>query len=483
MTGAASPTSTQPLLDSGHPQQACTSTAAAVVLDSSARATDRDSFGPWEYAAMRDAADVGEREDTEGMERLADEMGMLLTPETEKSGCDWTAAGEDLVGECCCLSGNTEATAVRLVPGFDEEDGAKVGRMVAQLHFDVLRRAKVIPDSANPSSFANTLQLSTDLSALLSQRRLTLLPHHDQLSVRLAFEYTYQLSRLRSLQIPSSSLARQSKRPRIPPRPDFEHHYAALERQGAIVRPYLDWTCGGRGVFERRDARGQVWKYRLNSVDEAFEVGETEAEEGDGGKEEAKDAPPVPWYRLPCSMNLLLYAMADRMQQTAPAPEAVQEETEALATGTRLLLSFWHLTSHTPPSSLALLLSRTKTWLTTQVDSSALPRFVERVDATVRAEEFLTPTPGWCVEEGCGWEKVERVRERAVRKTETEDADEVLGKLDRIAAVAAADSNSADKLDSTTSSTPASHTPSTAPTAEQRERQEFVRAWMAQLGS
>jgi hypothetical protein len=69
-----------------------------------------------------------------------------------------------------------------------------------------------------------------------------------------------------------------------------------------------------------------VRKYRLNSVDEAFEL--SEGEDGEQGAEAAKDAPPIPWFRLPCSMNLVLYAMADRLQQNAPAPEAVQEETE-----------------------------------------------------------------------------------------------------------------------------------------------------------
>ncbi|BGP02539.1 Serine/arginine repetitive matrix protein 1 [Rhodotorula toruloides ATCC 204091] len=469
MTGPASPandsTSTKPLLL----QQAGTSTCAAVVLDSFARAAEGESFGPWEYSALREAATKRAGEDDDGLERLAEEMGMLLTPETEKSGCDWTTPEEEAGGECCCLSAETEAKTVRLVPGF-EEDG-NVGRTVADLHFDVLRRAKVIPETATPSSFANTLQFSSHLSTLLTQRRLTLLPHHDQLSTRLAFEYTYQLSRLRSLQTPSSS-SRSSKRPRIPARPDFEHHYAALERQGAIVRPFFGWTCG-RGVFERCDERGERRKYRLNSVDEAFEFGAEEE-----GKVEAKDAPPIPWYRLPCSMNLLLYAMADRMQQNAPAPEAVQEETEALSTGTRLLLSFWHLTSSTPTSSLSSLLTRTKSWLTTHLDSSSFPRFIERVDATMRAEEFLTPVPGWCIQEGVGWEKLEMARRRAVGEGGAP------AQMDRIAAL----QKELDDPDLNTS-TPGSQTPSTstsaltAPTAEQKERQEFVRAWMAQLAS
>ncbi|BGP34375.1 hypothetical protein JCM10296v2_006194 [Rhodotorula toruloides] len=469
MTGPASPA--QPLLL----QQARTSTCAAVVLDSFARAADRDSFGPWEYSAIRDAATKcegeGEGGDDDGLERLADEMGMLLTPETEKSGCHWTTPEEEAGAECCCLSGETEAETVRLAPGY-EADG-NVGRTVADLHFDVLRRAKVIPETATPSSFANTLQLSSTLSTLLSQHRLTLLPHHDQLSTRLAFEYTYQLSRLRSLQTPSSS-ARRSKRPRIPARPDFDHHYAALERQGAIVRPFFEWTCG-RGVFERRDGRGETRKYRLNSVDVAFEGGAPGEERG---KEEAKDAPPIPWYRLPCSMNLLLYAMADRMQQNAPAPEAVQEETEALSTGTRLLLSFWHLTPLTPLPRISSLLTRTKTWLTTHLDSSSFPRFIERVDATMRAEEFLTPSPGWCIQEGVGWEKIERARRRAVG-----EGGGVAGKMDRIAAI-----QQDDPATESNTSTPGSQTPSTslsaaAPTAEQKERQDFVRAWMAQLAS
>lgn len=133
MTGPASPahdsTSTQPLLQ----QQASTSTCAAVVLDSFARAADSDSFGPWEYSAIRDATTKREGEDSDGLERLAEEMGMLLTPETEKSGCDWTTAREDSGEECCCcLSGETEAKTVRLVPGY-EEDG-NVGRTVADLH-------------------------------------------------------------------------------------------------------------------------------------------------------------------------------------------------------------------------------------------------------------------------------------------------------------------------------------------------------------
>lgn len=360
----------------------------------------------------------------------------------------------------------------------------------------------MIPETATPSSFANTLQrafprplrssiltltlshtVSSTLSTLLSQHRLTLLPHHDQLSTRLAFEYTYQLSRLRSL-----SPSRSSKRPRIPARPDFDHHYAALERQGAIVRPFFGWTCGRR-VFERRDERGETRKYRVNSVDEAFEVSAQDDEE------EAKDAPPIPWYRLPCSMNLLLYAMADRIQQNAPAPEAVQEETEvrplpllvllladsvdggqALASGTRLLLSFWHLTPSTPTPSLSSLLTRTKTWLTTHLDSSSFPRFIESVDATMRAEEFLTPSPGWCVEEGVGWEKIERARRRAVGEGG------VAGKLDKLAVL----QQQEDDPDSTTA-TPGSQTPSYStlapPTAEQKERQDFVRAWMAQLAS
>jgi hypothetical protein len=140
MASAASPTrdstSTQPLIV----PEAGTSTAAAVVLDSFARAaSNTDSLGPWEYAALhagaaRKGAEAGA---VDGVDGLADAVGMLLTPETEKSACDWTPAQDDSRRDscCCCLSGTTEARPVRLVPGFDDEDGK-----VAQLHVSGERR-------------------------------------------------------------------------------------------------------------------------------------------------------------------------------------------------------------------------------------------------------------------------------------------------------------------------------------------------------
>lgn len=177
MASAASPTrdstSTQPLIvpDPG------TSTAAAVVLDSFARAaSNTDSLGPWEYAALHAGAALkgAEAGAVDGVDGLADAVGMLLTPETEKSACDWTPAQEDSRRHsccCCCLSGEAEARPVRLVPGFDDEDGK-----VAQLH---VSRGNVFPGWIAADEASRSL---TSSAARKSSPTLQTLPRSPTLS-------------------------------------------------------------------------------------------------------------------------------------------------------------------------------------------------------------------------------------------------------------------------------------------------------------
>ncbi|GAA5948880.1 hypothetical protein JCM10213_005748 [Rhodosporidiobolus nylandii] len=226
-------------------------------------------------------------------------------------------ASDDYLQEyhLCAVAGSTggRVEAAHVVPA---RDGIT--------DFNFLISAGVVPPFAHYRDPANTLSLASRIHDAFDGRDLHFLPHLELIIHRLSLEYLHFST---VLLLPDPDLTR----------PPFSAFYESAECTPTLARLIASHTYESPTI-------PYVTPPPIAKATNCI-VPRTTA---DLFNTELADCTPIPLLKLPISTNLLIYAMARRIRQPAPAPEEVKESSKILAEGAYLLLDFWYLPRDLP---------------------------------------------------------------------------------------------------------------------------------------
>lgn len=199
-------------------------------------------------------------------------------------------------------------------------------------------------------------------------------PNQDQVVARLLCEIKYQAERAAV----GSSSAHDEVTVKLPARPPFDKFYDAAEKKGACFRliasnrrvsPYIVWW----------DNEHSTTTYTLEGITQDDPLRLVLP----GAEKPSPDKPVLPSLIEPASMNMLIWAMHDRVERSSPYSEEIQHETLVSAVSLRyasfarvdfgslqtlhqfikLLLAFWFLNDETPAADIAKLVERAKVFV------------------------------------------------------------------------------------------------------------------------
>ncbi|GAA5829944.1 hypothetical protein JCM11251_007942 [Rhodosporidiobolus azoricus] len=214
--------------------------------------------------------------------------------------------------------------------------------MASREHFNLLRKAGVVPPFARHYLPSNRIELSVDYHRSLDHHDFDFLTDPQVVLVRLAAETIYFENQLRARKTMadaaqgSDNAVEPAKKARPSfSRPPFGTFYARLEDEPAIVR-----------MIKTRHAQNghHIYTPLPPSLETPYSAYSTfRTTNGDKHSEALRKLPPLPPYILPVSSNLLIFAMANRTCQFPPSTTEVIEESGILGGLINLLMTFWFL--------------------------------------------------------------------------------------------------------------------------------------------
>ncbi|BGP64468.1 hypothetical protein NBRC10512v2_005828 [Rhodotorula toruloides] len=216
---------------------------------------------------------------------------------------------------------------------------------------DLLRQAQVVPERAHVNMQANRLHLAYDIHRDIDDQLLDLFPHGGQVIARLVSETKYQEERLAA----SSSDTISEAPAKLPARPPFKLFYAAAEKDGACFRL----------IASNRKDMPVIVRYDQHRIPTVFALEGIAPDDPlrlvlFGAKNPPPSTPVLPALVAPVSMNLLIWAMSDRLRRSPPSHANLRHEASILAQFVDLLLEFWFINDKTPAADVAELVGRAR---------------------------------------------------------------------------------------------------------------------------
>lgn len=211
----------------------------------------------------------------------------------------------------------------------DDKTGAQI---------DLLRQAQVVPERAHVNMQANRLHraclsslrhslaltpslspatVAYDIHRDIDDQLLDLFPHGDQVIARLVSETKYQEERLAA----SSSGTKSEAPAKLPARPPFKLFYAAAEKDGACFRL----------IASNRKDMPVIVRYDQHRIPTVFALEGIAPDDPlrlvlFGAKNPPPSTPVLPALVAPVSMNLLIWAMSDRLRRSPPSHANLRHE-------------------------------------------------------------------------------------------------------------------------------------------------------------
>ncbi|BGP33958.1 hypothetical protein JCM10296v2_005767 [Rhodotorula toruloides] len=336
------PKKKQRIAASDAPSATSSTLARRAIRHITAAQTEKHHEDPWAYRAKQ--IDVITTRSSNNLDLVADDMWAGTAWQiTARRHVDARTGATKLVRRCVVTNEEeAETESAHLVRARREKLDA-VTVFQGQVDIDLLRQAHVVPVDSHINAQANRMQLIKPLHRDLDNGLVDLFPHQGQVVARLLGELKYRRSELP--RAPGN----------LPARPPFDLFYAAAEKQGACFR-LIASNRKQRPSLVRTNEDGSHTDCALEGAapDDPLRL------LWSNGQKPPPSASILPPLVEPVSMNLLIWAMYDRLRRPPTSQAGLRHEASILAQLVDLLLEYWFINDKTPVADIAGLVGRTR---------------------------------------------------------------------------------------------------------------------------